>query len=144
MGDYTDFVILSPPPKRERIAVVWPWNRMGLSEADGADRDAYMESAGGLARYFMVVSQDDAFLWRNDDRNHVWRIPMHGVIARFLPDLKPGERLYHFQLEMIVSAWLSQLTWGARGAADEPENQLVDSGFLDSVRNAQVLSQTTA
>jgi hypothetical protein len=135
---YADIVLISSPPLSERIAVVEINNRADLKESHGSDREARMRLGGGAARYFMLVSQDVAFLWDTAEPNYVRRIEMSAIFRRFIPDLDHRERLYGFQVEMIVSAWLSELAAGWRDATDEPERQLADVGFLEAVRGARV------
>ena len=136
-----DIVILGP--HSERIAVVEIKNQAGLSPEDGADRQNYMRVTGGPASYFMLVSQERAFVWK-DGEEQATAIDMQPVVRRFLPRLAPGERLYQFQVETMVSFWLSELAAEWRIASEEPETTLESIGFLAAVRSASVLTEAVA
>jgi len=137
-----DIAIIGPPPLRERIAVIEIRNQMGLTEADGEDRHAYMRLSGGATKYYFLVSQDWCFVWVNDVV--AAKFSMETVIRRFLPDFNPNVRLYGFSVQAIVSHWMSQLAAELRGSESEPEQKLDAIGFLDAARNATVLSEVAA
>ena len=133
---YMDFVIVSPLPRSETIAVVEINNRPGLSEADAADAPVILREWG--ARYYMLVSQDVALLfWQNFSA----RIPMRNVMQRFFPNRSPQQPIYAPHVEAVVSTWLAELAAGVRGSSDDPESALTPTGFLDAIRGAKVLAQ---
>ena len=99
-----------------------------------------MSLSGGPARYFMLASQDVAFIWR-DGEEQPTVVSMKPVIHRYLPDLAVEERLYGFQVETLVLHWLNELAAGWRNGTEEPESTLESIGFLDAVRNGTVHSK---
>ncbi len=143
MPTTADIVIIGPLPKRERIAVVSVFNRVGLSPEDGNDRLGYMRVTGGPASYFVMVSQDIGYIWEHGS-DLPKSFQMQSVVKRFLPNLRSNDRLYGFQVEMLVTHWLFELVAGWRDSGEEPEKTLASVGFLAAVQGASVHSEAVA
>jgi hypothetical protein len=65
---------------------------------------------------------------------------MAGVVKRYFP-AEPGTRLHGVQLELLLVQWLADLAAGASVSESEPERSLEKVGFLDAIREAQVMHE---
>jgi hypothetical protein len=129
----------------DTIAVVEVKNLRDLS------RDEAIQIRRSLADYgvpvqvpfFMLLSQDIGFLWKdskyeNLDAPPMYTFPMHNVVARY-SDRKPGERLYEPEFEILALRWLNHLTINTQNSGEEPEKTLALSGFDEAIKDADVL-----
>lgn len=93
--------------------------------------------------FFMLLSQDIGFLWKdskyeNLDAPPMYTFPMGNVVARY-SDRKPGERLYEAEFEILALRWLNHLTIKAYSNSEEPEKTLALSGFIEAIEGAYAL-----
>jgi hypothetical protein len=105
-----------------------------------------MSAHGVLGRipYFLLVSQETGYLWREQpeplfDAPPLVQFPMKGVVNRYAPWLEDGVRLRGTELEPVVVQWLTDLSRGSsEPSVGEPERSLAKSGFLDALRGGTV------
>jgi hypothetical protein len=95
--------------------------------------------------YFLMVSQDVGFLWKqprqeNPDALPDYKFPMNKVVSRYRK-LNPEERLYGEVLKLIVLQWLTDLAEKPQKETEEPEKTLALAGFIESIREATVLAE---
>jgi hypothetical protein len=93
--------------------------------------------------YFLLVSQDVGFLWKDDsslnaDSLPSYEFPMYNVIARYTLR-QPDERLYKEELELLVLHWLTNLSSKPQEMGEEPEKTLARAGFTDAIKDMMVL-----
>ncbi len=97
--------------------------------------------------YFLLLSQDVGFLWKesgrlSDSEPPTYEFPMHGVVNRYL-DKEAQERLYGSVLELVMLQWLYNLSTKPQVITEEPEKTLARSGFNESIKGAMVLMEGT-
>ena len=140
--------ILIKSPEGDPIAVVEVKNLRNLS------RDEAIQLRRNLADYgvpiqvpfFMLLSQDIGFLWKdskyeNLDAPPMYTFPMDNVVARY-SDRKAGERLYEAEFEILALRWLNQLTIESQNSGEEPEKALASSGFYEAIKGAYALFES--
>jgi len=93
--------------------------------------------------YFLLVSQDIGFLWKDDPSLKVDSPPnevfsMENIMKRYSLR-KPEQRLYVEELEYVVLHWLMNLSSKPQEMDNEPEKTLVRTGFTDTIKGAMVL-----
>jgi hypothetical protein len=101
------------------------------------------------ARFFLVVTLDRMYLWPQADSSPDLTLPTYEAEAE--PILRPyieGTRIDlrsvdGMTFELLVSSWLSALLY-SRSAAPNGQSWLVESGFLEAVRNGRLFSQAAA
>ncbi len=91
--------------------------------------------------YFLLVSQDIGFLWKNNPSLNVnsspdYEFPMHNVMVRFSRKL-PEQRLYAEELGYVVLRWLMNLSSRSQDMGQEPEKTLARAGFVDAIKGAK-------
>jgi hypothetical protein len=143
----TDIVIHRP--NGPFVAAVEVKNREGLTKDLAATLRRNLLAHGIISAdvpFFLLVSQDQGFLWRNVGRPGLELVPpdaefpMLDVIRRYAPDAL-GERLRESELESIIFSWLGDLSQSDRPSHSEPEATLDRLGFPDAVRGAFVTRQ---
>jgi len=67
---------------------------------------------------------------------------MNQVVSRYLPKMGVDERLRDTELELLVLQWLNDLIW-TQEVFEEPEKTLALSGFLEAIRGASVIAETS-
>jgi len=97
--------------------------------------------------YFLLLSQDKAYLWINRRRQELdaepdSELPMKEVLESYLPSGIEG-RLRGSELELPVYSWLSDLAFATRDPVSRTEKILAKSGFIDAIRGA-ILSREVA
>jgi len=129
------------------IAVVEVKNQLNLSRDVATKFRRNMVAHGLLPQipYFLLVSQDVGYLWRepkyvNYNTPPTYEFPMDKVVARYLKR-DPGQRLYGAELELVVLQWLTDLTQATQKNVEEPEITLSISGFIESIKGATVLAE---
>ena len=130
------------------VAVIEVKNREGLTPEIAAQLHRNMAAHGliGRAPYFLLLSQDVGYLWRERpdspiDAPPAVRFPMGTVVERYAVGALDGKRLRELELEPLVVHWLSELSAGRpgqRGANEEPERSLAEAGLLDALRDATI------
>lgn len=127
------------------IAVVEVKNQLDFSRDVATEMHRNMMERGlpGSIPYFLLLSQDKGYLWKNPDDGiqdvpPTYEFPMDKVISRY--GGKDAERrLYREVLEFLVLQWLTRLTGSESKSNEEPEQTLALSGFSDSIKGATVL-----
>ncbi|HWS83310.1 MAG TPA: hypothetical protein VN207_03535 [Ktedonobacteraceae bacterium] len=93
--------------------------------------------------YFLLLSQDIGFLWKDDPSLSVdsppnYEFPMDTVMVRY--SKKPLEqRLYTGELEYLFLLWLMDLRAQPQEMVEEPEKKLTHAGFMDAIHRAMIL-----
>jgi hypothetical protein len=128
-----------------QVVVVEVVNRHPLTQelAAGVRRHLIEHGPPIAAPYFLVLAQDDGYLWRQTDglapdappSEH---FPMRPVLQRNAPIIDPDVHYGSAQLELIVFQWLRDLVDGVLTANGEPETTLARAGLLDAVRGGEV------
>jgi len=96
-------------------------------------------SATGPA-FFLIVSQDKAFLWEpeqsdNSDAEPAAAFPMREVLREYLTDSLLDQHLRGAELELAVSQWLSDTARGHGGTSSESASV---KKFIDRLRGGHV------
>lgn len=136
------------------VFVVEVKNRKGLSAeiATQLRRNLVVHGLLRSARFFLLVSQDQGFLWAENARDLPdapprIEFPMSGVVRRYLPERSSDERLRGMELELVILQWLTDLTRAEGVDVDanaEPERSLAQVGLLDVLQGGTVLTQSYA
>jgi hypothetical protein len=97
------------------------------------------------ANYFLLASQDVAYLWKDADSSSpemppTVQFPMSNIIARYLPRIGPHERLSGSVLQMLLEQWLQDLSRAKGNGHAEPESTLAPTGLLEALRGTVVLA----
>lgn len=142
--------ILIQSPDGDTIAVVEVKNLRDLTPDEAVQMRQSLADYGVpvQAPFFMLLSQDVGFLWKdstseNLDAPPVYTFPMQNVVARY-SNRKPGERLYEEEFEILSLRWLNHLTIKKYSKGEEPEKTLELSGFIDAIKDADVLLEAEA
>ncbi len=93
--------------------------------------------------YFLLLSQDIGFLWKDDPSLSVdsppnYEFPMDTVMVRYSEKL-PEQRLYTGELEYLFLLWLMDLRAQPQEMVEEPEKKLTHAGFTDAIHHAMIL-----
>jgi len=122
------------------VAAVEVKNREELSPQMAAMLRRNLVSHGILpdVPYFILVSQDKGFLWKQRKLIDAASPPdlefsMKEVIRRYAPPNLEG-RLSGSELTLLVFIWLAELSQSREGTTVEPEQTLAQSGFLDAIK----------
>lgn len=130
-------------PDGHLVAIIEIKNREGLTSelATVLRRNMIVHGNLPVVPYFLLVSQERGFLWKEADPSRFDQPPqyefaMENVMKRYsLPHM--AERLRGSELEQIVKSWLNDVDQSGF-ASDEPERSLAKSGFLDAIRGASL------
>ncbi len=126
------------------ICMVEVYNPINLSCEVAIDLRSDMIAHGILANasYFMILSQEKGFLWKESRRKNpnalpALEFPMEDVIKRYWPRISKEDRLGS-ELEFIVFQWLDDLAANRLNTETEPEKSLASYGFLKAINRATV------
>ena len=133
------------------LALVEVKNLPQLSPAMAARiRDALTDDqrSAPAAKYFLVLSQEDGFIWEQD-RNGAYRgegerVPIRPVLREYLSDAELDRHLRGSELELVLLHWFGDL---ARGRVVPPGDGRANglfARFADDIRGAQVELETAA
>lgn len=132
-------------PSGNLIAAVEVKNRMELTPdiAPEFRRNIVVHSDLGIAPYFLLVSQDYGYAWRQHAGSNPSDAPdatfsMSSVVARYAGEQPPSTRLRGFQLEIVVYQWLLDVTVGIIAADDQAALALGDIGLIEALQGATV------
>jgi hypothetical protein len=144
-----DIVVQHPDGRPVVDIEVQNRDRLPPDLAAGMRRNLIEHGAASDAPYFMVLSQDDGFLWQQtpDTPPHAppdRHFPMRPVLTRYLSEEDSGLRFGSAQLALIVYRWVQDLADGDYPADSEPERTLRPSGLLDLIRGGKVLTEIWA
>lgn len=127
------------------VALIEVTNPRHLSLDTAMEIHRYIMERGllGYTPYFLLLSQDKGYLWKNTKNENPDSLPdyefsMEKVVNRYMKDLM-GQRLYTEVLEFLVLQWLTIMAGSETNSGEEPENILAESGFNDSIKGASVL-----
>lgn len=132
------------------IAVVEVKNRKNLNIEDAKKvRRNIMAHQNLKSKYFVLVSQDYGYIWDNEDSQQVLSNPlisfsMQDVVSRYYKQMSTNEnRLRENELEIIVTQWINDLVRAneSRNFTSEPEQKLLEGGFIDTIIGARVISE---
>jgi len=130
------------------VAAIEVKNRpeLGPSEATNTRRNLFAHGLVPPVDYFLLVSEDVGYLWGPGKREAIGAEPdmcfsMSPVLKRYAVEPSGTTRLFHSQLELLVSAWIQELTSGLGRAEGEPELSLERVGFTSAVRRGKVLAE---
>lgn len=137
-------------PQGRAIAVVEIGERDRLTPAVVSRvRRQWMPAFGPPPLYFLLLSPDQAFVWKGDS-SHCEDEPaaafaMEEIIARYWPSRQAGTRIRHSQLELIATLWLMDLTQAySEQLATGPDAELARTGFIDAIHGGSVVTETGA
>lgn len=132
-------------PDGRVLAVVEVKNRVGLTRdiATPFRRNIIAHSNLGAAPYFLLVSQDEGYLWRQRPDLETSAPPdaafdMASVVTRYLGAQTPGSRLQGIQLQAVVYRWLIDLADDRVSTEAQAIASLSATGFIDAIRGATV------
>ncbi len=144
MIPYADIVIRNS--EGNTVAVVELKNRENLTKDVAMDlrRNLIAHGLVPIAPYFLILSQDSGFLWKDVglaalDAPPTQEFSMRPVLQRYLPQMDSKNRLGESTLELLVLQWLNEIAVNGQQRPEEPERLLASSGFLDSLRDATIL-----
>ncbi len=127
------------------IAIVEAQSRTNMSRdiAIGIRRNMLETGLPAHIPFFLLVSQDVGYLWKDTkvsepDAPPISEFSMRNVIERYSVR-KPDQRLYGYELKLVVYHWLTNLSKPFKGNVEEPEKTLALFGFDDVIRGALVL-----
>ncbi|WP_309895305.1 hypothetical protein [Archangium sp.] len=141
--------ILLRTPDGEPIAVIEAKGAMRLTPEIAVDIRRRLLTHGLPAHipYFLLLSQERGYLWQDSsqlrsDTPPTAEFAMSEVVTRYLPAAS-GARLHGVQLELLLMQWLTELVAGVPRSPGEPEGTLSKTGFLEAIRDAQVLHEAS-
>lgn len=123
-------------------------NRIDLSPevAEDVRRSLLARFPLRSVRFMLLLSQDTGYLWDESAAGNGMprrlQFDMTGVVERYYRRLPPSERLRENELGLIAFAWLMDLTWVQdTESLPEPDRSLAQAGFLDAIRDGDVLTE---
>jgi hypothetical protein len=134
------------------LAIIEVKNREHLTAELAADlrRNLLAHGLASTAQYFLIVSQDHAYLWRTgtfpdpdpgSPPDVHW--PMAEIVEHYYPGRAAQGRLYNEVLEWIVILWINDLSIDSATIPDIVRQPLEHSGFLSAVRGAIALPEVS-
>jgi hypothetical protein len=132
----------------EPVAAVELKNRRDLRRdiAVQLRRNLAAHGALGNAAYFLLLSQDTGYLWKDAGAHDwlappSWEFPMQAAVARYAGPARSPDRLRESEFAALVFRWLQALTQSIDGAREEPERSLEEAGLLEAMRGGAVADQ---
>ena len=130
------------------VAAVELKNRQDLNRdvAVQLRRNLAAHDALGNAPYFLLLSEDTGFVWKNAPANEILALPaaefpMRSVVGRYSSGPSRPRRLRDTEFSALVFRWLQSLTRSTNGIADPAEMTLKEAGLLDAMRGGSVADQ---
>jgi hypothetical protein len=151
MSSYADLALYNRNGQLTAIAEVK--NKLGTSRewATQLRRNILAHSGHYNADFFLLVTPDRLYLWKNADTTPTLIEPHYEINAEaiFVPyfsraGVDPHNVSGH-AFELVVAAWLSDLV-RAEGLPEQAANGqkwLVESGFLTAVRDGRLAYEVT-
>lgn len=124
-------------------------NLSDWTRAEAAEFRRNLYAAGGFPRvpYFLLLSQDQGFLWRNgtDDtmREPDAEFPMEDVFHTYVRR-RGDARVSGAFLKTVIERWLTDLAYGATRGSTPAEGALAKWGAAAAVAGGRVLADTDA
>lgn len=137
--------LLARDKQGRAIAIVELKNRPGLSARAAAElrRNIIVHGLRQIP-YFLVLSQDKGYLWKPDAP--IDTMPQHSFLTRsvipshVIESARNG-RLTERELEFFVLQWLLELPRKSPEHLQDFENELIRSGFVDAIKDAEILTE---
>jgi len=138
-----DLLITDDLGKPVAAIEVKSWNNLSIDVATEMRRNMLDSGLPAQIPYFLLLSQDDGYLWKgssnpNFDTPPMYHFPMQSVINRYSP-VRSDRRLYESELSLLVLHWLANLVAQYQEITEEPEKTLAQAGFNDSIKHTIVL-----
>ncbi len=132
------------------VAAIEIKNRENLTPEVAAvlRRNLTMHGYAPHTSYYMLLSQDIGYLWKNPkpqdlDAQPDYQFPLNNVISRYLRS-EPPRRLSGAELELVLLQWLIELTVRSAKPTEEPERTLARAGFDEAIRGGRVVAEAVA
>src|SRR5438128_4830007 len=130
------------------VAMVELKNRQDLRRdiAVQLRRNLAAHGALGSAPYFLMLSQDTGYLWKDARSQDLLappsqEFPMRAVVAQYSPRASSSDRLRESEFAALAFRWLQSLTESIDGTRDAAEVSLKEAGLLDAMRGGSVIDQ---
>lgn len=149
-----DFVMAKPSGEQVAIIEVKNASRLNSQSAAFLRRNMLAHGLSSRARFFVVLTQDDGFVWDEEhpalagafvqDRGELpptRHFPFGEVARRYLPAGNGYGRLREAELTLLIQQWLLDLTGSTQEPQTPAEQALDEIGFLDAVRGTRVQAQ---
>lgn len=135
--------LLARDKQGKAIAIVELKNRPHLSARSAAElrRNIIVHGLRQIP-YFLVLSQDAGYFWKPDapfDSMPQFDFSVSSVIPSHV--IESGGRLTERELEFFVLQWLLELPRKPRDQIQDFENQLMREGFVDAIRDVEILTE---
>jgi hypothetical protein len=109
-------------------------------------RNLAAHDALGSVPYFLLLSQDAGYLWKNSPASDLLALPsaefpMRAVVERYSPHTDGSRRLGGSEFSALVFRWLQSLTQPSNGIQDAAETTLKEAGVLEAMRGGSVADQ---
>lgn len=140
-----DLVIENADGDPIAVVEVKAMKNLSRDEAIAIRRNMLLRGLPPHVPYFLLLSQDVGFLWKesrynNSNEPRMYEFPMDRVLNRYL-DKKAQEQLYGSVLELVMLQWLNNLSTKPQVPTEEPERTLALAGFNDSIKGAMILTE---
>jgi hypothetical protein len=148
MIPYADIVVRNSDGNT--VAVVEVKNSQNLSRDVAIDLRRTLIEHGLVPAvpYFLILSQDLGFLWKElgpavSDAPPTHEFSMGPVMRRYQSQIDTTGRLSGSALELLVLHWLNEIAMNGKQPPEDPERLLAASGFVDSLRDATILVEAS-
>jgi len=145
--DRHDIVIQNPDGQFVAVVDVKSYKNLTPEIATALRRTRMLHTLLPQTLYYLLVSQEKGFLWKNAWREGpetppTYEFPMDSVITRYRKS-KQEEKPFGRELESLALRWLHDLADAKVWANEEPEKTLALSGFTDSVKEGMVMVEVS-
>jgi len=145
--DRHDIVIQNPDGQFVAVVDVKSYKNLTPEIATALRRTRMLHTLLPQTPYYLLVSQEKGFLWKNAWREGpetppTYEFPMDSVITRYRKS-KQEEKPFGRELESLALRWLHDLADAKVWANEEPEKTLALSGFTDSVKEGMVMVEVS-
>lgn len=130
------------------VAVVELKNRQDLRRDIAVQLRRNLAVHGALRSppYFLLLSQDTGYLWKDAPAHDLLapplrEFPMRAVVARYSGRGSAADRLPESEFAALVFRWLQSLTQAIDGARDDAESSLQEAGLLEEIRGGSVVAE---
>ena len=136
--------------KGDPVAIIEVYNTPDLSKEKATELRSYMLKDGLplSVPYFLLVSQDEGYLWKNSDQPTpdappLFHFPMTRVVRQYAIHDQDKRRLYNEELDLLVLDWLTNFIGDElekqQNMTEEPEKTLAQAGFNKAIEHTIVL-----
>lgn len=130
------------------VATVELKNRKDMSRDVAVEFRRNLAAHGALEStpYFLLLSQDAGYLWRNAAPGDLLALPsaefpMRAVVERYSPRRAWSKRLRESEFSALIFRWLQSLTQPLVAARDPAETTLDRLGLLEAMRGGAIVDQ---